>query len=122
MEYSVREHQAYSMSQSTGRNQETAKPDPTIKDPIGMKARALLSRHADDLKKALGNRSVILINRAAEATEAALAEVDRAINTEAAEEAMSPEELDQTLEEHRAPVRELFKRAREVRRQVAAAE
>jgi len=41
------------MSQQTGRAQEAAKPDPTIKDPIGMKARALLSRHAEALKKAI---------------------------------------------------------------------
>ena len=34
IECSVRDHQAHSMSQQTGRAQEAAKPDPRVKDPM----------------------------------------------------------------------------------------
>ena len=84
--------------------------------------RRILADKAEALEWAIGRRNVKSINRAAEAAEAALVEVERAIDTEATVEATSPVEVDRAKEGYRAPVRELFKRAREVIRQVAVAE
>jgi len=125
--------EATEMSRLTGEVREAAKPDPRFEDPMDRSERRrtrsetewygrILADRAEDLEKALRRENVKQINRTASITEAALADVERSIDTEAAAGEMSPEELDWAKEEHRAPVRELFKRAREVKWQVAAAE
>ena len=82
----------------------------------------ILSDKANALEKALGRKNIKQIDRAASVVEEALADLEKAIDMEAAAEGVATEDVDREKERVRAPVRELFKRAQEVVRQAAAAD
>jgi len=79
----------------------------------------ILEDRAEDVEKALKRKNVKQIDRAASMAGAALADVEKAIVAESEEEGASAEDTAKAMEEARAPVRELFKRANEALLQAA---
>ncbi|MEI7747414.1 MAG: hypothetical protein WCJ28_07725, partial [Actinomycetota bacterium] len=79
----------------------------------------ILADRAEDVEKALRRKNVKQIDRAASMAGAALADVEKAIQAESEAEGASAEDTTKAMEEARAPVRELFRRAKEAVLQAA---
>jgi len=79
----------------------------------------ILADRAEEVEKALRRKNVKQIDRAASMAGAALADVEKAIEAEREAEGASAEDTEKAMEEVRAPVRELFKRAKEALLQAA---
>ena len=79
----------------------------------------ILADRAEDVEKALRRKNVKQIDRAASMAGAALADMEKAIQAESEAEGASAEDTTKAMEEARAPVRELFRRAKEAVLQAA---
>ena len=79
----------------------------------------ILADRAEDVEKALRRKNVKQIDRAASMAGAALADVEKAIQAESEAEGATAEDTTKAMEEARAPVRELFRRAKEAVLQAA---